>query len=156
MVGILPDDPAAYPPARDTIHAGKVFVVPQSVLKAAGVMSSDGSDASVLGDRFLLCLWDVDDGTSIWLPVQSFGDFAIPHSAKLLLAGTDPNWMDEARPSKYRDGTLWRLGLPRRPFMFSQQQQRAVTKDELDVIRTRISLGSVQVLIAASGPGDGD
>jgi hypothetical protein len=143
----LPTSENPYDPEDRTRHAGKVFVVSRSVLDGAGVQASDGSDPSSLKDRFLLCLWDAADGTSIWLPLQSEGEYKIPHEAKLLLAGEDPNWMDPELISHHRNWTLWRLGRPGRPFDFSQKQQRAVRVSELERIRSRISESSVKSLL---------
>jgi hypothetical protein len=117
------------------------------VLDGAAVQASDGSDPSLLKDRFLLCLWDVTDGTSIWLPLQSEGEYEIPHEAKVLLAGEDANWMNPNKISRYRDWTLWRLGRPGRPFNFAQKQQRAVRVPELERIRSQISGSSVESLL---------
>lgn len=140
-----PADP--FGPETETQHAGKVFVVPQHVLIGAGIRSSDGTDPVVIGDRLLLCLWDAQDGTSIWLGLQSSGDFEIPFESKLLRAGTDPNWMNPARITRYRDGTLWLLGRPGAPFRYRQAQQRAITRDELTVVRGRMSPTSVDALV---------
>lgn len=149
---LLPSSADPSSPEVDTRHAGKVFVVPQTVLEAAGVVASDGTDPAVLKDRLLLCLWDVNDGTSLWIAVQTAGDYEIPHGAKVLASGDDPNWMNSSYRSRYRDGTVWRLGRPGRPFKYRQRQQRAVTLAELERIRARISSPSVARLIAQGTP----
>lgn len=142
---LAPENP--FDPECDTQHAGKVFVLNQTVLLAVGATASNGTDISVLKDRFLLCLWDVDDGTSLWIALQSDGDYDIRHSSKRLHAGEDPNWMNESKVSRYRDGTVWRLGRKGSPFRHKQQQQRAIGKEELDQVRSRISTGSIAALV---------
>lgn len=142
--------PSPYEPEDETLHAGKVFVMPQGVLKAVGATASDGSDLAELKNRLLLCLWDVDDDRSVWLSVQSKGDFQIPHPSKLLLAGDDPNWMDPDKVSRYRAGTLWILGQPGKPVKFTQPQKRAVTNEELATIRARFSPEAVTRFIDES------
>lgn len=140
-----PPDP--YDPEEPTLHAGKVFVIPQSVLRAAGVVASDGTDPALIGDRFLLCLWDLRDGRSLWLAVQSTGDFEIPHRAKYIRRGDDPNWMNPKKQSRYRDGTVWCLGRKDNPFRFLQKQQRGVGVQELDKMRARLSRDSIHKLL---------
>lgn len=147
MPTLLPAAENPYDPDDETRHAGKVFVLTQGVLRAVNVTSSDGAQPSVLADRLLLCLWDVDDGRSLWIELQSLGEFEIPHAAKRLYAGTDPNWMNEQKVSHYRDGTVWRLGRPNMPFKHHQTQQRAVIVEELHRIRNRISQASIDCLI---------
>lgn len=137
-----------YQPEDNQRHAGKVFVIPLIVLRAAGVAASDGTDPAVIGDRLLLCLWDVVDGRSIWLELQSNGEYSIPHESKYLAAGSDPNWMNPTRVSYYRNGTIWRLGRPSQPFTYQQAQRRGVNIQELDNIRTRISRDSIRQLLA--------
>lgn len=139
------EDP--YDPENEYRHAGKVFVLTQKVLHAASAKASDGSDPSVLADRFLLCLWDVDDDTSLWIALQSNGDYEITHGNKRLSAGSDPNWMDASIPSKYRDGTVWRLGRCGKPFRHSQGEQRFITRDELLRVQGRISEDSINILV---------
>lgn len=134
-------------PEDTTLHAGKVFVVPLNVLWAAGVVASDGTDPAVIGDRLLLCLWDVVDQRSIWLELQSNGEYAIPHDAKYLTAGQDPNWMNPGRTSYYRDGTIWLLGRRNQPFTYRQQQRRGGYVGELNNIRERISRASIRRLL---------
>jgi hypothetical protein len=136
-----------YRPKNISRHAGKVFVIPLTVVRAAGVVASDGTDPAVIGDRLLLCLWDVLDGRSIWLELQSNGEYSIPHQAKYLAAGSDPNWMNPAKVSCYRNDTIWRLGRPNVPFTYRQTQQRGVKIDELDNIRSRISHESIRRLL---------
>lgn len=143
----LPDPMDPFDPEIETRHAGKVFVVPQRVLAGAGVRASDGTDPAVIGDRLLLCLWDVIDGTSIWLEFQSVGEHEVPHESKRLRAGTDTNWMNPARPSRYRDGVLWLLGRPGAPFRYRQTQQRHITPNELSAVRSRMSASSVDALV---------
>lgn len=140
-----PDNPFA--PEIETQHAGKVFVLTQEVLRAGNATASDGSDISVLADRFLLCLWDVDDGTSLWIALQSKGDYEITPANKCLYAGYDPNWMDASKISRYRDGTIWRMGRPGNPFRHSQQQQRAITREELAQVQSRVSRTSIDALV---------
>jgi hypothetical protein len=134
-------------PECETRHAGEVFVLMQDVLRAGNATSSDGSDLSVLADRFLLCIWDVDDGTSLWIALQSNGDHEIAHGNKMLYAGTDDNWMNPSKVSRYRDGTIWRLGRRSQPFRHRQQQQRAISKEELTQVQTRISRASIDALL---------
>lgn len=141
----VPDNPFA--PESDTRHAGKVFVLTQGVLRAGNATASDGSDISVLADRFLLCLWDADDGTSLWIELQSSGEYDITHANKRLYAGEDPNWMDASKISRYRDGTIWRMGRPGSPFRHRQQQQRAITKAELTQVQSRVSRPSIDALV---------
>jgi hypothetical protein len=141
----VPDNP--FDPGSETQHAGKVFVLTQGVLRAGNATASDRCDISVLADRFLLCLWDVDDGTSLWIALQSNGDYDIAHANKRLYAGRDPNWMDASKVSRYRDGTIWRMGSPGRPFRHTQQQQRAITKEELTQVQSRISKASIDALV---------
>ena len=147
MARFLQAQKLPFTPESDIRHAGKVFVLTQGVLQAGGATSSDGSDVSVLADRFLLCLWDVDDGTSIWIALQSNGDYQLPHASKRLHAGSDANWMDASKLSRYRDGTIWRLGRPGRPFRHRQQQQRSITPEELAVVRSRVSASSIATLV---------
>lgn len=142
-----PDPADPFDPEVETQHTGKVFVIPQRVLAGAGIRASDGTDPVAIGDRLLLCLWDLSDGTSIWLELQTIGDFAIPHESKRLRAGVDANWMNPARPSHYRDGTLWLLGRPGSPFRYRQLQQRHITDRELNVVRSRMSPASVNALM---------
>lgn len=143
------------PAARDpyeaddnTLHAGKVFVIPQSVLTAAAAIASDGTAPREIGDRLLLCLWDVVDGRSIWLELQSNGENSIPHEAKYLTRGLDPNWMNPEKISYYRNGTIWCLGRPGTAFTYRQAEQRGVRIAELENIRARISPDSIKRLLA--------
>ena len=142
-----PEDP--YDPEDNKAHAGKVFVLQVGVLRAAGATASDETDPALIGDRLLLCLWDLADGRSIWLELQSNGEFAIPHEAKYLKAGTDPNWMNPDKISYYRDGTIWLLGRRNRPFTHRQAQQRGVSIQELGNIRSRISEASITRLLGS-------
>lgn len=141
----LAENPFA--PESELLHAGKVFVFTPGVLKAVGATSSDGSDAGSLVNRFLLCLWDATDDSSLWITLQSVGEFEIPHAAKRLYSGVDANWMDEAKSTRHRDGTLWRLGRAGRPVKFTQPQQRAVIASEVERIRARISGASLRVFV---------
>jgi hypothetical protein len=146
----LPTPENPYDPEDRQRHAGKVFVIPHVALVGGAVQASDESDPLVLKDRLLLCLWDLTAGTSIWLPIQSEGEYVTPHEANLLLGGQDPNWMNPARISRHRNGTLWRLGRPGRPFAFYQREQRAVRLPELELIRSRISESSLKSLLPSA------
>jgi hypothetical protein len=147
MATLLPVPENPFDPEIDTRHAGKVFVLTQGILRAVSATGSDGTDAAELVNRFLLCLWDVDDDTSLWITLQSIGDYLVPHAEKRIYAGIDPNWMDPNRQTFHRDGTLWRLGSSGHPVRFRQQQQRAVTKAELLRIQGRISPKSMSAFV---------
>lgn len=149
MAQLCPDSASSSPSDQwsNILHAGKVFVISQKVLEGAGWRSSDGSHRSELKDRLLLCLWDVDDGTSVWISIQSSGEHRIPLDEKLMFGQVDANWMDEARGSYHRVGTLWLLGRPGRPFRFDQAQKRAIKDSELKIIRGRFSSENVMALI---------
>lgn len=143
MPRLLPvaDDP--FNPEIETRHAGKVFVLTPGILKIVRATGSDGSNPTELVNRFLLCLWDLDDDSSLWITLQSVGEFEVPHASKRLYAGTDPNWMDPEKVTYHRNGTLWCLGYPGTPVKFKQNQKRAVVKDELIQIQNRISQESI-------------
>ncbi len=147
MPKLLTEAVDPYSPEDERIHAGKVFVLPQGVLAAVNTTSSDGSAVSELKDRLMLCLWDVDDATSVWISLQSDGDFEVTHANKRLAGAADPNWMDEDKVTHYRNGTLWLMGKPGRPVNFSQKQKHSVTNAELDAIRANISRSTLDSLI---------
>ncbi len=92
-----------YEPENDQVHADKVFVLQVGVLRAAGAIASDGTAPDVIGDRLLLCLWDLVDGRSIWIELQTNGEYTIPHEAKFLTAGNDPNWMNRSCQGAFGD-----------------------------------------------------
>ncbi len=143
MPHLLPVTDNPFSPEIENRHAGKVFVLTAGILNIVRATGSDGSDPSGLVSRFLLCLWDLDDDSSLWITLQSVGDFEVPHASKRLYAGTDPNWMDPEKVTYHRNGTLWRLGYPGTPVKFKQAQKRAVVKDELTLIQGRISPESI-------------
>jgi hypothetical protein len=147
MPALLEPSDNPFAPEIDTRHAGKVFVLTQRNLHAAGAVGSDGTNPSKLVNRFLLCLWDADNDTSFWITLQSIGDYEVPHATKRLYAGADANWMDPKKTTYHRNGTVWRLGALGKPLKFTQKQQRAVVKDELLRIQKRISSASVAKLL---------
>lgn len=136
-----------YEPECNTRHAGKVFVISQKVLHAVNAEASDNADISLIGDRLLLCLWDLDDGTSLWIELQSSGEYEIAHNNKRLYGKDDPNWMDENKPSKYRMGTILRLGRPGFPVNYTQKQKRAVTLEQLRQVQEQVPKASIEAWV---------
>ena len=134
---MLLDTYAPETPHDRTKHAGRVFVLTSQILTKFGCPSDD-TDPTTMKDRLYLCIWDLSDGTSIWLSVQSGGTHTIPNDSKLNAGTRDPNWMDNT--SHHNIGTLWKLGTRGNPFNFSQPQLRAITRDELNKIRARFAL----------------
>ena len=145
IIDALTDNP--FDPERKEIHAGKVFVFPHGVLKAVRAKSSDGRRFDNAKDHFFLCLWDLDDGPSLWIALQSEGEFEVPFESKRMHEGVDLNWMDQHKKSHYRDAAIYRLGTLGTPISFSQKQKRYVTRLEMEKIRKTISNESIYKLL---------
>lgn len=134
-------------PEKKDVHAGKVFVFSHGVLKAVGAVSSDSRGFDDAKDHFFLCLWDLDNDASIWIALQSEGEFEVSYASKRMHEGSDPNWMSQDKTSHYRNGAIYRLGSPGNPVSFSQKQKRYVTRSEVETIRSRISQEAIEKIL---------
>lgn len=144
-----------YDPECDTRHAGKVFRFSQSFLIDHNIKPSDGTSPSEIGEgRYMLCLYDLEDGTSLWIGLQRKGEYEIAHENKRQYGTLERHnnrrgaWMDpntiscyrkaNIRDGKIRDATIWRLGSPGNPIKFAQSEKRAITLCELRKVRARM------------------
>ncbi len=134
---LVPSD-NPYDPECKTCHAGKVFRLSQADFYDAHAIASDGSSPMNITrynePRYMLCLWDLADGLSVWLPLQSKGEHTITPERKY--GKRDSKWINN--PSRYwtrrpggRHGAIWRLGRPGEPFRYEQRERRGITLDEL-------------------------
>lgn len=128
----------------ETRHAGKVLILDPEELNAK---ASDGKSPSLIvshdpnnsRSRPMLCLYDLDNETSLWVGLQSSGKYEIdPNNKKQHKQGLrDNRWMK--RRSWYRsDSTILRLGCPGTPFKCKQKQKRYITKPALLEVQKNI------------------